>query len=429
MKQLEILAGTVFNRRGLTTECPVLIGHAIMIDLLFLPYVQWVIVPLSLPVVLLTLASSRRLRLPKKEELLLVALFTCVGLSVAVSSFLPQSRPYAIENTKRLIQFTTSFAYLACFYSLAQRFGRRVFSIHIFYAFVLYFFVLSILFFLTPTGTRALMSTIYGRLVTPEDRVRMHLRFAYLFTDPNTAVYCFLVAGMPLLHFAKSVRSFFFLLLLLLFPVFISQSRGGLLALGMGIFVWAFSPQFILRKVPKRRLKRILLLSAGAGLAFLVTQQLLTSPFLEGNRVVELIISRLTNVDAYRDGGSRFKIWTRYATQLSPMPLGRGYMFNVGMHRFYPHSDLLRLIYSYGGFAAALFIYMCFRNLLRYPLFILPALMAFAINSLIDEQKLFSLFLSLLGMCYGGAFRSSAGCDRDSARVTGHCGPRSWADG
>ena len=77
-----------------------------------------------------------------------------------------------------------------------------------------------------------------------------------------------------------------------------------------------------------------------------------------------------------------------------PFLWGEGYVLIRNGTWFRPHSDILRMLYSYGILAFALYGYM-FRRCLTSRGFInfLPAFMAFAVNSLLDDQKLFALFL------------------------------------
>ena len=66
---------------------------------------------------------------------------------------------------------------------------------------------------------------------------------------------------------------------------------------------------------------------------------------------------------------------------------------------FGTHSDHFRFLYGYGFLAWGGTVYLLFRDMLgRAAPFAIPALVAFSINSLVDEQKLFCLFLCALGV-------------------------------
>ena len=70
-----------------------------------------------------------------------------------------------------------------------------------------------------------------------------------------------------------------------------------------------------------------------------------------------------------------------------------------------PHSDFIRFLFSYGVVALIPASMYFFSRLLTWPALVMPALMAFLINSLIDEQKLLSLFLCLLAVSVGSRDR------------------------
>jgi hypothetical protein len=94
------------------------------------------------------------------------------------------------------------------------------------------------------------------------------------------------------------------------------------------------------------------------------------------------------------DGGGRFEKYLYLFQDRLPFLWGEGYVIVRDGMWFRPHSDILRMFYSFGIIPFLLFIYM-FRkisSLRGFTLFI-PSMIAFAANSLIDDQKLFAMFL------------------------------------
>jgi len=83
---------------------------------------------------------------------------------------------------------------------------------------------------------------------------------------------------------------------------------------------------------------------------------------------------------------------------LVPYPLGRGYILEINGLTMKPHSDALRLIYSYGLVVFIVMFYFLVRLLVKHPVYVLPAFVAFMANTLIDEQKFFALFLCWAGI-------------------------------
>ena len=83
-------------------------------------------------------------------------------------------------------------------------------------------------------------------------------------------------------------------------------------------------------------------------------------------------------------------------TSLTPLPIGRGYKFKTQFAGlFIPHSDLLRLLYSYGFIVATLFL-SWFSGLAVSTSALGASFDGLCINTLIDEQNflLYSLVLS-----------------------------------
>lgn len=83
-----------------------------------------------------------------------------------------------------------------------------------------------------------------------------------------------------------------------------------------------------------------------------------------------------------------------------PQPIGMGYTIIREGADFRPHSDHLRFLYSFGFISyISIWVLLIRRRLFDNKcLFLIPALMAFSINSLIDETRLFYTFLILLAI-------------------------------
>lgn len=371
------------------------------VDLLFFPYFQKIIIPFSLPIAIMGLLACRRIKFPPQETniLMLVGLFMVV--SVTASLFLPQSSPYLIENIKRMLQFFASFFYFMLFYHVARHSRIENILVIISVLFLVYFTSWLICFIYDPLAVNSLLASLYGRLVTSSDVVAMHTRFAYLFTDPNTAAYFLLIAVLPWLLVVRSYIFKIFIITTCAVAVIFLGSRGALLALILAVGLWVNPLRAIFLRFTVRDFKEVLkfvFVASIVGVVFAITLPRIFSDLPVFVRVIE----RVFNIEAFQTGGSRFAIWTEYAGSLMPLPIGRGFMFDtIYGGRFFPHSDFLRMVYSYGFIVAVLFVAWILRLGWRYPLLVVPALMAFSINSLIDEQKLFAVFLATLGVFVG----------------------------
>jgi O-antigen ligase len=379
------------------------LGYAMLIDLLFLPYFQLLIMPLSLPLVTVALLLFTVRIEQDRYPTLLFFLALAVFVSLAISMSIPALAEYQTENLKRAFQLLSTFAYFFYFRWLARRVELRVSRIAL--AFLAWFGLLAASFYLDPAGTGEIIRSFYGRIVTDEDIMSLHLRFAYQFTDPNTAAYFLLVAASPLLAVVRAGLPLAALSAALMLLTFVTQSKGALMALALMLLLTLYPPDRFLQALTSVRRNIAVLVIAGAALAVFIA----LSDFIESNKALELAYQRIFEAsDQYATGGSRFAIWSRFLDHLTAYPFGRGFMLTIENAVERPHSDLLRILFSYGIVALIPALLFLFGRLRSFPALVIPGLMAFLNNSLIDEQKLLALFLSLLAIFIGDADRRRA---------------------
>lgn len=374
-------------------------------DLLFLPYYQVVIVPYSLLLIIFLFVHAKRIIMPARMILLVSYLFVFMTISVIFGWFMPASAHYIDENTKRLLQFMTSFLYFTYFYNIALdcNVERTIKTIAMIFS--IYFFGLEFLFNIFPESMNNLLHDVYGRLVIPKDLALEHLRFSYLFSDPNTAAYFFLIATLPWLTNYATRSTKICLLVFYLIVIILTGCRGALLALFFALLCKYFSHLKNIKSTldTKKIVVMVALLAIVAILHALL--DIFQIPSLSqyntyGN------ISRLFDASGYASGGSRFDIWYEFISNHAIFPIGLGYQFeNFSGVDFKPHSDIIRFLYSYGWVAAIIFLVIFKRMAFHFPLLFIPAFFALATNTLIDEQKLFALFLANSGVLLGARLR------------------------
>tara|TARA_R110001599_G_scaffold262231_1_gene462694 strand:+ start:8435 stop:9661 length:1227 start_codon:yes stop_codon:yes gene_type:complete len=383
-----LLAKTTINKE----ELKGLAAAFVLVDLLFFPYFQILVMPISLPFIIIYIFFDGDFNFPNRYFIFfsIVAFFTLFStyLSVFISDY-----NYFLENFKRSVQFLTSFIYFSFFYYISSSLRRGFVSENLLLAFLLLFLALSVAFYFDPLYVNSLLKTVYGKTVTSDDVVSLHRRYAYFFTDPNTAAYFLLIACVPLFYVTRNIRSFIVVFFLIGSSLVMTQSRGGLLVFFLCTVIGFFS--LISSMEASKRVSLVL------SIAFVSCLSIFFFYFFFSGEEVFLEFSRsLTDFDRltkYSDD-SRFDIWASFISTVELFPLGRGYIIFVDGEVIKPHSDFLRLLYSYGVVVFA-FILIFFAFLLyRFPLFVVPALGAFFINTLIDEQKLFSLFLCWAGV-------------------------------
>jgi hypothetical protein len=381
------------------------IGYLALLDLLLLPYFQLVILPLSLPL-LVAAAALLNPKLKNDHYLVLFLIIACgVVASVAISIGTSETDEYLPENVKRVLQLFSTFVYFFYFRWLASRVPLRTGPILVF--FMAWIAALALMFFVQPERTGEFLRVAYGRLATSEDVLSEHLRFAYLFTDPNTAAYFLLIAAAPLLMTRRSTISLILIVLVLTLLTFVTQSKGALIALFLMCMTTLYPPaRFISSLLSVRKALALILLA-------IVLSALLVYVFEslgQSSDLVRMAYERVFEApDEYATGGSRFEVWRGIASHFLPLPFGRGYALVVDGVFVRPHSDVLRLLYSYGLVALLAAGVFFFSRIRSFTPLIIPALMAFLINSLIDEQKLLALFLSLLAICIGSEERRKRG--------------------
>lgn len=180
------------------------IGYFSLLDLLILPYYQRIILPISLPIILgAFFFLNIRIVNDKYVKLFSLLLFVS-SLSVLFSFVLPKYSYYFVDNLKRLVQLLSSFAYFFYFRWLVSRVRLKI--IPVIWLFVVWFVSLALFFYLNPITLGAFIRDVYGRVALSEENLEMHLRFAYIFADPNTAAYFFLIATSPFIMRAKTLK-------------------------------------------------------------------------------------------------------------------------------------------------------------------------------------------------------------------------------
>jgi O-Antigen ligase len=372
-------------------------GFLIIFDLLLLPYFQLVILPFSLPLLCFAIVIfGVRIRGDRYAALALL-LVLVTSLSAAAPFFLPGTLDYISEDFKRVIQLCTSLLYFFYFRWLAERTDLRL--TRLVWVFILWFGALSVAFLLRPSATGEFIRMVYGRLVTSEDTLEQHLRFSYLFTDPNTAAYFLLVASSVVLSQRASAVKTILIVGVLACLTFFTQSRGAIIALMLMVLCTLYPPNRFGRSLMSAKKALMFVL---VGLVLLGGVLYLKTYAHESTGLAKLAYERLfESPEQYSSGGSRFTVWKRFSGDLLPLPLGRGYTLKVEGAVQGTHSDLLRILYSHGLLAVVPAIMFLFSRLRSFSVLVIPALMAFAINSLLDEQKLLALFLSLLAIKLG----------------------------
>jgi hypothetical protein len=369
------------------------VGYFALFDILFLPYFQLIVVPFSLPVILFFMVWLR-IEIKLDHFFLLFSIIVFFSLISIIYSFHLSSPQYFITlNIKRVAQLLLIFSYFFYFKWLASKIKLHLTPFIV--LFIIYFSFLSLTFIQEPLVTTTFLKYIYGKVTATHEHALTHLRYSYFFSDPNTAGYFFLIAISPLLTEKRSVLSYIFLNVGIFLLIVTFQSRGVLISfIIMYIFSIFITKELLLFKITPKLIMIILI------------PIILVPSLVYSYNVMQLdlnAINRLFGVDYGQAGASRTGLWMDLINNIYPLPFGRGYAFTYQEYKSFPehvytHSDFFRLLYSYGFITLSAMILFLFSKIKTLPNLIIPALMAFTANSLIDSQKLFALFLSLLAI-------------------------------
>ena len=369
------------------------VAYFCLVDLLIFPYFPLLIMPYSLPVVLLALVVLGKIKVGEFRFYSVIIASLFMTLSVMSGLILGKLPDFLLEDLKRVFQFLATFSYSFYFYTVAKYLNTKVIKRTMIVA-VTYITLIAIGFLIDPSFLVALRQRVYTATAYRIEGVLMHLRFTYIFPDPNTAGYFFLMlVFFTLIYFKNTFVQSALLLASGVLVTILTQSVGAASSLaGAAIFIFF--------KTLIRRDKSFVVkaLASAIGLCLLFIFVYFTFPdfALAVSKSFDMAAGRA----AAKPAANRLEIWRYAASNMTPFLWGRGYtLFRTAGSYFRPHSDHVRMIYSYGVIVYVIFIPFFFRKIFRSGyLFLFPAFMAFSINSLIDEQKLFGLFLVLLAL-------------------------------
>lgn len=380
-------------------------GYLVLIDLLILPYFPFFVVPYTLGITVLWACYRTRLKVDRELGWFFV-LSAMVLLSAAMSVFF-RSHDLVVENIKRAGQLLTSFSYYFYFRWLAR--SRKFNPMPLLMMFLCFHAAWTLWFLASPGAASNMASRFYPLAAVSAENNVMFYRFSYLFSDPNTNGFFVAVAGLYLIEFGGLSRlTSAFLALLLSVSAFASGSRGVLVAMVIvcGMMVLRHRRRLLRYALTTTLTTGVILMVAIVGFRYWANthsekaERFLVTASTAKNRLVGTETESISDVMLHGEksaGESRMAIYKWETTHLWPLPLGRGYQIMAGDDVFRPHSDFFRMVYSYGLIACAVILWFLFRDAANYY-FVIPALLAFGINTLIDEQKLLSIFLVCLAL-------------------------------
>lgn len=354
----------------------------IVIDLLFLPNFL-ASTPLSF--YLLILLSPFLLAFKKEEVLIYIMFLVCMLASVTNGLTIYSSGSQ--ENIKRLIQL--SLVLLLVFlnfkrinFSLVERLIIRVVTTFVFYTFTL--FLVSILASDLYISIMSVLSPNAAEMISAN--VDM-FRFSYMFSDPNTFGYLLVFISIYYLYYTKVTLENILVIFLTLVLILSTQSRGALLSFACFItFFYVANLKISLASMKKSFFIILFLVSV-----FFIFQDyflFISEAFEKRSEIEEAMGTGL--------GGGRDKKYYYLISNFNLSFYGVGYSLFIDGIEFRPHSDLIRIILSYGTFSLFLFFLLFLPNNRKSFLLLFSFLFPFLLNSVIDDYRIFGLFVILL---------------------------------
>lgn len=372
----------------------------IFIDLLLLPYFPFFVIPISLPVVVYMVALRKIAIVNNREFVVFLLLGFLVLISVLLSFLNKGSNIHNInawiENIKRAFQLLTSFLYYFIIKNSSIKSKVNIKNIIIIFVTIysilgivsyidvgLYFRILNLLGVNNP-----FVSDWYIR-----QKIELY-RFTYIWIDPNNAAYAFQMVVFYMLTNEKlnSIEKIYVYLSLLLSLV-LSMSTGALVS--AAIF---FTLHFIMKAKNTTRIKTTYKKIITGAIVLALSLGIIGSLWILFGEIISSIGNYSFDRMLSNTGAGRLEKYTFMFNDKIPNLIGEGYVLIREGTIFRPHSDHLRLIYSYGLVAYFVTLWLLFRHVFDSTkfIFIIPGFIAFSINSLIGEQKILLILLSLI---------------------------------
>lgn len=350
----------------------------VLIDLLAFPRMPGLAIPFTLVPVLLLTAKEKH----KKKELALILSLLLIVLASVANGALQQSHGLTLDNLKRGLQLISMFGYFLYFKRSEINLEHVV---NLLRAFFIWVFLLLMIFLFTPNEYGFIVSNIYRETEEFMPSNISNLRFPYIFSDPNSAGYLIAMCLALYIKIERNIKWLSFVSLLGFVCVYAAQSRGALV--GLVVITLAL----ILDIVRMRRFRVL----EGAALILMVVVGAVVIWQEFGATLFEITDKLSGRFDLEKDfGGGREDKYKYMLENLNFLPIGTGYELSINGFEFRPHSDLIRWNFAYGLLSLPLLIALMIPKRANLTIFAV-ALVPFFVNSLIDDYRLFAIYLIL----------------------------------
>lgn len=379
---------------------------ACLIDCFFLPYIWFVSIPYTLPLIFFWFIRRYKVLINdqkyKSEYRLFVVLFLLMSLSTIFSFIIAWQ--FAYKNIVFLILYTSMFLYYFMFLNFINNYRFQLKNLLI--VFIIFVVVLAVFFNIDKALFHNIVlfwnqrSEIMINYTITEDF--SNYRYTFIWMDANNIGY--MMNAIVLYLWCNEKISFFtktFSLLSLLFVLVSCMSNGAFLSfficVGLYVIVQTFELMKGNHKVKYKitPVNMLLILITLIALYYIIPR---IPNYLETSVAMESI-QRINN----NSGDSRILIWKSVIENVNFLEfifIGKGGVTLVNGLKFAPHNGHFYWILGYGFIAYFIFMYLVFRKRkvtsLKKYLWIIPILIGFTINVLLGEIKMMSIIMLLI---------------------------------
>lgn len=366
-----------------------------VIDHLFLPYVWFVSIPYSLPVILLWFIRRYKYFKHIKEYSAFIVLLALMAISTFYSIVVTPG--YIYKNMVYFILFTAMFLYYFMFtwYLSKYIFYGKYFII----AFLIFVVIFAVLFNIDKSLYYNIRLIWNRRSGIGIDEPILGSRYSFIWMDANNIAY--MVNSLVLYLWCNEKSNFLVKIssvIALIYILISCMSNGGFITFFIGVFLYLITTIVMKRVKVKDKIIRLtpikIILSLVA--IFVLSIGISKIPeYLETN-VVKESLNRLDN----NSGDSRVAIWINIVDKVNfsqYMFLGKGGVTLVDGEVIAPHNGHIYWILAYGFISYIIFMYLIFRKRktikIREYIFMIPILFGFTINVLLGETKMMCIIM------------------------------------
>ena len=351
----------------------------VLLDLLIFPRLLPVFgIPLSMLVVIRVIITSR---MGCKNEIYSWICIFGFGCLSAINGYF-EKQYYWVDDLKRVFQLSTSMLYGFVLFNPIDLSLKRINIILRWY--FIWLLLGAVVFEVSEDTYTTFVKAVYPEAELSLDDNLGAGRFSFNFSDPNSLGYLVSFAVFALYFIEKNWRWLVLCIAISNFVILLTQSRGAYISLGVGFLGFLFFNNYS----AKTRTIVFCVLATLAVAVFLLAGDFYSNIVLAFERRLQLEDSLGEGV-----GSGRIGKYEYFFETLNPFPVGNGYYQIKESVEFRPHSDLIRVNFSYGLPFLAPLMYFLMPRRKGVVIYFLIMLFPFLVNTLIDDYRLLPFYL------------------------------------